>query len=199
MSKPVFTRVTHFFKTYWLAFVVFALCGTFQFLDWAETFKYDRHTVFNGEPWRFITAHLVHLGWPHFWMNMGALGLIWLMFAKRFHTLEWLLVFTVCALTISTGVHLHNPEFIHYVGLSGVLHGLILAGVIRELKFDRFFALAVGGLTLAKLTYEQINGALPGSEETAGGLVLVDAHLFGAVGGALAVLMLWFIQKVRKV
>lgn len=127
-------------------------------------------------------------------MNMGALGLIWLMFAKRFSTPEWLVVFAVSALTVSTGVHVHNTEFMYYVGLSGVLHGLVSAGVVRELKFDRFFALAVGALTAIKLGYEQINGALPGSEETAGGNVLVDSHLFGAMGGVLAVLVIWLIK-----
>lgn len=197
-KNQLITRIQTFFKAYWFAFVIFTLCGVLQLLGLADTLKYDRNTVFNGELWRFITGNFVHLGWSHFWMNMGALGLIWLMFAKRLSTSEWLVVFAVSALTVSTGVHLHNPEFIYYVGLSGVLHGLVMAGVIREIKFDRFFALAVGGLTAAKLGYEQFNGALPGSEETAGGTVLVDSHLFGAIGGALAVLILWGIKKAHQ-
>src|SRR5665213_2032294 len=40
---------------------------------------------------------------------------------------------------------------------------------------------------VGKLVYEQAQGALP---LTAGGAVIVDAHLYGAVSGALAVLLL---------
>lgn len=196
-EKQVMQRIQAFFKAYWLAFVIFTICGVLQLFGWADILKYDRNTVFDGEPWRFITGNFVHLGWAHFWMNMGALGLIWLMFAKRLSTPEWFIVLSVCALTVSTGVHIHNTEFIYYVGLSGILHGLVMAGVIRELKFDRFFALTVGGLTTAKLAYEQFNGALPGSESTAGGTVLVDSHLFGAIGGVLAMLIVWLIQKTK--
>lgn len=193
-KKRVTAHINTFFKTYWFAFVIFACCGTFQLLGWVEALQYNRHTVFHGEPWRFFTANFVHLGWPHFWMNMGALGLIWLMFAKRFNTFEWCGIFIISALIVSAGVHYHNPEFNYYVGLSGVLHGLIIAGVLRELAVDRIYAVAVGLLTLIKLGYEQLNGALPGSEATAGGTVLVDSHLFGAIGGAVAVLLLWTIK-----
>ena len=36
-----------------------------------------------------------------------------------------------------------------------------------------------------KLAYEQLLGPLPGSEGTAGGEVVVVAHLYGAISGAL--------------
>lgn len=189
-NTHLLNKALSFLKDYWFAFFIFSLCGAFQLFGWVDALKYNRYTVFNGEPWRFFTANFVHLGWSHFWMNMGALSLIWLMFAKRLSTLEWVAVFIISALTVSTGIHLHNVDFYYYVGLSGVLHGLILAGVLREFKFDRFYALVVGLLTSAKLGYEQFNGALPGSEETAGGTVLVDSHLFGALGGVLAIVLI---------
>ena len=40
-------------------------------------------------------------------------------------------------------------------------------------------------LVVGKLSWEQFDGALPGSESVAGGLVVVDAHLYGALAGAL--------------
>jgi hypothetical protein len=43
---------------------------------------------------------------------------------------------------------------------------------------------------LGKLAWEQFSGPLPGSEGTAGGPVIVDSHLFGALGGALTALTL---------
>jgi len=41
-------------------------------------------------------------------------------------------------------------------------------------------------MLLAKLAYEQLYGALPGSAATAGGPVIVDAHLYGSIAGIIA-------------
>jgi membrane associated rhomboid family serine protease len=38
-------------------------------------------------------------------------------------------------------------------------------------------------LVCGKLLWEQAVGPLPGSAEVAGGKVIVDAHLYGAIGG----------------
>ena len=42
-----------------------------------------------------------------------------------------------------------------------------------------------------KLLWEQTVGPLPGSESSAGGTVIVNAHLYGAVGGVLGALIPW--------
>ena len=79
-----------------------------------------------------------------------------------------------------------EPQLMWYVGLSGLLHGCLVAGVIggiRERRLEERLLLA--GLVL-KLAYEQAAGPLPGSEGGAGGNVLVNAHLYGAIAGALA-------------
>ena len=44
---------------------------------------------------------------------------------------------------------------------------------------------------VAKLAYEQLVGPLPGSEAAAGGAVVVNAHLYGAIGGALSACVFW--------
>jgi hypothetical protein len=38
-------------------------------------------------------------------------------------------------------------------------------------------------VVVGKVAYEQIAGPLPGSEATSGGAVIVDAHLYGIIGG----------------
>ena len=49
---------------------------------------------------------------------------------------------------------------------------------------DRF-GWVLGGFLVAKLAYEQLLGPLPLSSATSGGQVVVDAHLYGALAGAL--------------
>ena len=42
---------------------------------------------------------------------------------------------------------------------------------------------------VGKIVWEQVVGPMPFSESTSGGPVLVDAHLYGAVGGLLSQLI----------
>ena len=192
------SSVKEFFTTYWLALLIALCCGALQLFGFDQALRYDRDLVGSTEPWRFISANFVHLNWPHYWMNMGALGLLWLMFARRLSTLEWLSVFLFSSLVVSTGLQLLNTDLFWYVGLSGTLHGVISAGVWRELCHDRFFALSVGGLSLAKLIYEQLYGALPGSEQSVGGHVVVDAHFYGAIGGIICMALLDLPQHLKR-
>ena len=39
--------------------------------------RYDREVIGNGELWRLLTGHLVHLGWSHFLLNAIGLALVW--------------------------------------------------------------------------------------------------------------------------
>ena len=51
---------------------------------------------------------------------------------------------------------------------------------------ERLFAAAVLLAIAAKLGWEQWGGAMPGTAALAGGSVITEAHLYGAVGGLLA-------------
>ena len=75
-----------------------------------------------------------------------------------------------------------------YVGLSGVLHGLFVSGCLMDIRNGHRDALLLFILISAKLAWEQVSGPLPGSESTAGGHVVVDAHLYGALSGVVLVL-----------
>ena len=62
-----------------------------------------------------------------------------------------------------------------------------VAGGIRDGHSDSWI---IGGLLVVKLIYEQLVGPIPGSEGSSGGDVVVAAHLYGAIAGALAGLSL---------
>ncbi len=196
---PLIPRsLANFCQRYWLALAIILLCGLLQWAGLSDTLRYDRNLVSNGEPWRWLSAHFVHLNGSHYAMNMGALGLMWLMFARRLNTLEWLLLLIGTSLLISLAIQWLQPQLYGYVGLSGTLHGVIAAGIWREWRHDKIFAASAAGLTIAKLAYEQYFGALPGSEESAGGPVIVDAHLYGAIAGASIAASLDTIYWLKK-
>ena len=92
---------------------------------------------------------------------------------------------------IDVGFWFLYPQLDWYVGLSGLLHGLLAAGLfVGVVRRDRE-AVVLAVFVSAKLAWEQLVGPLPGSESTSGGAVIVDAHLYGAVGGVLGALPWW--------
>lgn len=148
--------------------------------------RYDRVAIGDGEFWRLVSGHFVHLGWSHLALNMFGFVLISYLVAAQFSVTQWCVIAAMTVATIDAGFWYLQPQLIWYVGLSGVLHGLLAAGAINGIRMrqQEFWLIAV--FLVGKLTYEQMLGPLPGSENSTGGSVVVAAHLYGAVGGAVA-------------
>jgi rhomboid family GlyGly-CTERM serine protease len=165
--------------------------------DWGrELLRYDRAAIADGQVWRLISGHLVHLGWPHFLLNGAGLLLIFHLVGSRFSTSQWLAIALVSVVSIDIGFWIWQPQLLWYVGLSGMLHGFLAAGVLGGLRSGQLDYWLIAAFLLIKLSYEQLLGPLPGSEGTTGGNVVVAAHLYGAVGGMLIGAYLTF-RKAR--
>jgi len=153
-------------------------------------FRFDRSAISGGELWRLASGHFVHLGGPHLALNAAGLALVWFLVGQVFDGRQWLLVLGVSLMTMDLGLWFLNPGLEWYVGLSGLLHGFLAAGLVERLRRPDRETLVLAALVLGKLVWEQLSGPMPGSESTAGGPVVVDAHLYGALGGVLAALVL---------
>jgi len=161
-----------------------------------EWFSLDREAIATGELWRLVSGHLVHLGLPHLLLNIAGLLLIWYLIGSAFNRNQWLLVLLIVIIAVDLGLWFLEPQLFWYVGLSGLLHGLLVAGIAGSLSARRIDVLVLGIAVLGKLTYEQLVGPLPGSEESTGGTVVVAAHLYGAIGGAIGAA--WIMIRVRR-
>jgi len=149
-----------------------------------ELLRYERAAVLHGEYWRLITGHFVHGSGQHLLLNAVGLGLIAALFPREYSLRGWLLILASSIATIDLGFVLLEPQLEWYVGLSGVLHGALAAGAVGWWKHEsRPLALALTLVLVGKLSWEQWHGALPLSGDMP---VVVDAHLYGALGGALA-------------
>jgi rhomboid family GlyGly-CTERM serine protease len=155
-----------------------------------EWFRFEREPLADLELWRLVSGHLVHLGTSHFMLNVAGLILVWILVGQAFAFRDWLTVTMSSIVAIDIGLWLLSPALQWYVGLSGVLHGLLAAGVVAGLKTRSIDAIFLGIALLGKLAYEQFAGPLPGSQAAAGDTVVVDAHLYGAIGGAIAAAVL---------
>ena len=156
---------------------------------------WDRAAIADGEVWRLVSGHFVHLSWSHLFLNLAGLALIAWIVGGAWPWQGWLLVSLACLASIGTGLWILNPELAWYVGLSGLLHGLLAAGLVAGIRRREAESAVLAVLVGAKLVWEQLAGPLPGSEGASGGAVIVDAHLYGAVGGVLVAVMMW--RRVR--
>jgi rhomboid family GlyGly-CTERM serine protease len=154
-----------------------------------EFLRFDRNGIEAGELWRLFSGHLVHLGWPHLVLNLAGLLLVWLLAGDQYSLKQWMIVLVGSVAGVSLGLWYLDPALEWYVGLSGVLHGLLIAGLIPGVRALSGESLTIAIVVIGKLAYEQLAGPLPGSEATAGGAVVVNAHLYGALGGVLAALL----------
>jgi rhomboid family GlyGly-CTERM serine protease len=154
-----------------------------------ELLRYDRVWIGQGEVWRFVSGHLTHMGWPHLALNSAGLVLVWYLVGGTFTNRSWLLIIGVTLATIDVTFWFRNPELYWYVGMSGLLHGLLAAGIVAQLGKLNAETVILLLLLSAKIAWEQWNGPVPGSESTSGGPVIVDAHLYGALGGILGALL----------
>ena len=179
----------------WLALgLVLAVAAALELLGdpGRELLRYDRAAIASGDIWRLLSGHLVHLGWSHLLLNAVGFLLIGYLVAAFFNLRQWAAIFGVVIIGTDLGFWFLEPQLSWYVGLSGLLHGLLTAGAIKAVysgQREFWFILA---FLVGKLCYEQLLGPLPGSENTSGGNVVVAAHLYGAGSGALAGLFFSF-------
>jgi len=162
-----------------------------------EWLRYDLVWIGQGESWRFLTGHFTHLSWSHLALNCAGLLLIWFLIGRSYAFMGWIQITLITVATIDTAFWLLNPELYWYVGMSGLLHGLLVAGIIPRLRTLDVETGILLLLLVAKIGYEQFNGPVPGSEGTSGGPVVVDAHLYGALGGVLGGVLVALLAWIR--
>ncbi|HEY3645208.1 MAG TPA: rhombosortase [Gammaproteobacteria bacterium] len=147
--------------------------------------RYDRAGIEHGQVWRLFTGNFVHLGAGHLLEDMAGLVLLWLLFEDVLT--GWRMPAAVCAgaLAVGVGLLIGDPRVDWYVGISGALDTLWAVGSLGLIRKRDRFGWMLAAVLVAKLIYEQCFGALPFSSVSSGGLVIVDAHLYGAFAGAL--------------
>jgi rhomboid family GlyGly-CTERM serine protease len=151
-------------------------------VPWLLALRFERGAVQHGEWWRLLSAHCVHLGVRHLLLDGVALVLLWALYARALGPKSWLLVLLGSIVAIDAGLWWLAPQLQGYAGISGLLHGVWAAGAVtsawrREIT-GWLLTIALAG----KLAWEQFAGA---SLVVGSFPVVVDAHLYGALGALL--------------
>ncbi len=161
-----------------------------------EALCYERAALAAGQWWRLATAHFVHLGWRHAVLNVLGLVLMWVLFARDYGPRGWLLILAGAIGAIDLGLWVGDSTVLWYVGSSGMLHGLLAAGTLAHLRRGEPDGVLLALFLIGKLVIEQTHGPLPFAGS--GTAVVVDAHLYGAIGGLLAALALARWSRVER-
>lgn len=156
-------------------------------------FRYQNNALVEREYWRLLSAHFIHLGWTHLCLNLTVLLILWYWYGELFNSRLWLIFILVACLAISLAFANFDKDIYWYVGLSGLLHAitalvlcyLVLLKIFKQVyKFHWADGALIVGLII-KLMYEQIIGAVPLSEFSSGGPVIVNSHLYGVIIGCI--------------
>jgi rhomboid family GlyGly-CTERM serine protease len=139
------------------------------------------------EYWRWFTSSLVHFGWPHSVMNIaGFLLITWVLFYQvSIYRFACLLMFCILVIGIAMPI---VSEIRYYAGLSGAIHGLLIAGsfyAVDQAIWKRALVILV---TLGKVIHEQLPGYQANDLQALMPVpVAVDAHLLGLIAGFIFV------------
>ena len=160
---------------------------TFQAAGWTSALEYRRSSLLRGQVWRLVTGSFVHLGWIHLGRDALGLLLIWGLLSQALDESAWLGALLVSALAVGLGLLAFSPQIAWYVGISGPLFGLFCAGALVELPDHPLHSAALLLGMGAVIGWTLHAGALPGETRGLGGKVVPQAHLYGAIGGAIFV------------
>lgn len=146
---------------------------------------YDRQSINSLEYWRLLTGNFLHTNTAHFFLNLAGLWLLWLLHGDEYKTRHYLVVFIACCVGVGLGLYAFTPEITRYVGLSGALHGVFFYGILNDIshKMKTGWLLLLGGC--AKIVNEQFGPTNASLEQLIDASVAVDAHLYGAITGAI--------------
>lgn len=157
--------------------------------------RFDRTGLESWQLWRLLTAHLVHLNWGHALMNIAALALIGEIFRREMSEADWAVAILVSALGVSVGLYVASAvEW--YVGLSGVLHGVLVYGSIEMIRRGVRLGWVILVVVAGKVVFEQTAGPVPYTAALAGGPVVVEAHLYGAIAGVFAIALKRLVERL---
>lgn len=184
-----------------------AMLGLFLWRDGLSLFDFNPEFIVQ-QPWRWWSAHFVHLNITHLLGNLVAFIAIVVVFAPVWQrgALLWVLI---ASSTFSTALVWVAPGSASFAGLSGALHGLALYGLLCMRTQHWAYLLGLVAVTtklLLELSFVYLNTYASGSYDSA---VLSHLHELQAIsqwleaptaylahiGGSLGGMVAWFVSR----
>ena len=196
LLHPRWTRAEILFSAGFVLLLLLLAAGGDPLRD---SLRYDRVAIGAGEWWRLATGHFVHLGTGHLLLDTTGLALLLLFFRDVFSPRDWTVAVVTGAVVTGLALYLCTPDLGRYVGISGVLHTLLFAGLLLSFRYNP----VINGIVLAAMTHriwteQQAGFDVNHMQSVIGGAVAVDAHFYGALAALPVVLVLWRRSQARQ-
>lgn len=148
--------------------------------------QFSTELIQNGEYWRIYTAHLGHLNVFHGLMNVLGFWACCYFFADVYRLRYFAIWLLLGAPAVSAAMLCFDPPLPHYLGLSGLLYGWLMFAIVAGFRTQPWLH-GLGFVVLAgRIGWEQTPGYNTGYLlDNIGGLVYVNAHLYGAMFGLI--------------
>jgi rhomboid family GlyGly-CTERM serine protease len=172
-----------------LFFVVLAGLSVALFAGGPRLFAvlaYQRSAILRGSVWQLVTAHFIHANATHLLWNLAGTLVVGLAVANALSIRRWLIAAAIVALGSSGGVLLLQPEVRVMAGLSGLLHGLLAAGAVAQVRRGQRIGWLLLALVTLKVAWEQLVGPTAITQALLGNEIAAGAHACGALTGVLA-------------
>lgn len=166
--------------------------------DVRHLLRYERTALLQGQWWRALTGHFLHLGWAHAWLNLAGLWLCCVLAETRISGCGLVARLLVLSLGVSALLCTLSPSVAHYVGLSGALYGLLVWLLAPQaLQGDRV-AQAITLAVIGWAGWQAAAGAPPDEEALIGGTIITQAHLYGIAVAVAASACGWLLRRVAR-
>jgi rhomboid family GlyGly-CTERM serine protease len=144
----------------------------------------ERAKVNDGELWRIFSSNFVHFGWTHTVMNVAAFAIAAFILIDSVSPARFICLITACCFSVGVGIYYLNPEYGVYAGLSGSIHGFLIAGLMLNKRHLYWINGIFVTLILGKIFYEhQTDYQATELQDLLPVPVAYDAHLYGAIAG----------------
>ncbi|UTW46521.1 rhombosortase [bacterium SCSIO 12696] len=150
--------------------------------SYQQMLSLNRVSVGNGEWWRLISGHFIHINWTHLAFNGAVVILFQGLYRGFFSWKHWLILVPLLCVGVSAGILWLTP-LKWYMGFSGVLTGLLVAAAILQWRQMPL----INGVILVAIGIKVFMEQLAGKEVIVSTIshvpTAVDAHLYGALSG----------------
>ncbi|HUS24074.1 MAG TPA: rhombosortase [Candidatus Binatia bacterium] len=146
-----------------------------------EALRYDAAAIHAGQWWRLLTANWVHMGWWHLFLNEVGIVVLVLLCPERLPWPVWARRLLLIGTGMCVCLYFFVPRVQWYVGMSGLIHGLFVLGLVPLVRRRDFIAAVCLAYLVGKIGWEMVAGVPISDEKAIGGSVLVESHLYGVL------------------
>lgn len=167
----------------WIIISLMCIAIYFFFPSNLNIVDYNRELIIQGEYWRLITGNFNHTNHYHLLLNLAALLTIAGLHRHHYSPLILIIIMLYLSIFVGSNILLFSPSVSLYVGLSGLLHGLIVIGSYMDIVKGQHsgWLLLLG--TVAKVIYEQVYNNTEQVSQLIEAQVLTAAHMYGLIAG----------------